>query len=98
MGDRQTESALVHGDRHRLEYELSNWVDISVWEILKPFETITLNVGDSLACNDGDSFVFADGVVVRITGNKLVGLSKGTTYVQKKIGNTNILSYKVVVE
>lgn len=61
-------------------------------------ETIMLHVGESLECENGNSFVFADGVVARITGNKLVGLSKGTTYVQKKISNTNILSYKVVVE
>ena len=61
-------------------------------------ETITLHLGECLECEDGNSFVFADGVVVRITGNELVGLSKGTTCVQKKIGNTNILSYKVVVE
>ena len=61
-------------------------------------ETITLNGGDSLACEDGDSFVFADGVVARITGKELVGLSKGTTYVQKQMSNTHVLSYKVIVE
>lgn len=61
-------------------------------------ETIMLHVGESLECEEGDSFVFADRVVAGIIGNELVGLSKGTTYVQKKISNTNILSYKVVVE
>ncbi len=61
-------------------------------------EIITLHVGESLECEEGDSFVFADRVVAGIIGNELVGLSKGTTYVQKKISNTNILSYKVVVE
>ena len=61
-------------------------------------ETIMLHVGESLECEEGDSFVFADRVVAGIIGNELVGLSKGTTYVQKIISNTNILSYKVVVE
>ncbi len=55
--------------------------------------------GEPLVCEGGDSFVFADGVMVAIQENKLVGLFAGVTYIQKHIAASNrIVSYKVVVE
>lgn len=45
------------------------------------------------------SFLFADGEVVSIEDNKLLGISPGTTYVQKQSAATNrIYAYKVIVE
>ena len=62
-------------------------------------ETLTLRVGGTLTCQEGDSFLFADGVKVAIQDGNLVGLSAGETYIQKLIAPTNtILSYKVIVE
>lgn len=63
-------------------------------------ETLHLKVnGAPLTCEGDDAFVFADGVVVAIQENKLVGLIAGTTYIQKRIAATNtILAYKVIVE
>ena len=62
-------------------------------------ETLHLRVNGMLTCEDGDSFVFADGVTVAIQDNRLVGLAAGVTYVQKRIvANNTICSYKVVVE
>ena len=63
-------------------------------------ETLTLQVnGAPLACEDDDSFIFADGVVATIQDNKLMGLLAGETYIQKYIAaSKSILSYKVVVE
>ena len=62
-------------------------------------EVIRLKVNESLTCAEGDSFVFADGVVVSIEDNKLLGISPGTTYVQKQSATTNrIYAYKVIVD
>ena len=62
-------------------------------------ETITLKVGESKECGDGDSFVFADGVVVGIDDKRLVGMAVGVTYVLKhNVNGNNIVAYKVVVE
>ena len=62
-------------------------------------ETLRLRVGESLTCQEGDSFLFADGVKVAIQDGNLVALSAGETYIQKLIAPTNtILSYKVIVE
>ena len=63
-------------------------------------EMVRLKVGgEPLSCCEGDSFVFADGVMVTIQENKLVGLFAGVTYIQKHIAASNrIVSYKVVVE
>lgn len=62
-------------------------------------ETLHLQVNETLTCEDGDSFVFADGVTAAIHDNKLVGLAVGVTYVQKYIaGSDAIFSYKVIVE
>ena len=70
-----------------------------VYYRLQP-EVIHLHVGGELmACDGGDSFVFADGVTVSIVECKLKGLTKGTTYVQKHIVEIdNVVSYKLVVE
>lgn len=55
--------------------------------------------GEPLACENGDSFVFADGVVARVVEGGLQGVTKGKTYIQKHIADTNcIVSYQVVVE
>ena len=62
-------------------------------------ETLRLQVKGTLTCEDGDSFVFADGVIVSIQDNKLVGFAVGETYIQKHIAASNaILSYRVIVE
>ena len=62
-------------------------------------ETLRLQVNGTLTCEDGDSFVFADGVTVAIQDNILVGLTTGVTYVQKHVAASNAtFSYKVVVE
>ena len=70
-----------------------------VYYRLQP-EVLHLQVGNEpLACENGDSFVFADGVVARIAEGKLQGVAKGTTYVQKHIAETDcIVAYKVLVE
>lgn len=63
-------------------------------------EMVRLKVGgEPLSCGEGDSFVFADGVIAAIEDNKLKGVAKGTTYIQKyDVATKKILSYKVVVE
>lgn len=62
-------------------------------------ESLHLQLNGKLACEDGDSFVFADGVTAAIHDNKLVGLAVGVTYIQKYIaGSDAVCSYKVVVE
>lgn len=62
-------------------------------------EVIHLCINDSLTCTNGESFIFADGVVVRIDDNKLYGLRKGTTYIQKLLAGTNLIySYKIIIE
>ena len=63
-------------------------------------EVLHLKVGGGpLVCENGDSFVFADGIYVRIVQGGLQGVTKGTTYVHKYIAETNQkIAYKVVVE
>lgn len=62
-------------------------------------EVIRMKVNESLSCGEGDSWVFADEVLVRKNGNYLVALSKGTTYVQELIGATDmIVAFKVIIE
>ena len=61
-------------------------------------ETLNLQVNGTLTCQEGDLFIFADGVKVAIQDNKLVGLSSGETYIQKYIATSKrIVSYKVIV-
>ena len=62
-------------------------------------ETLRLQVNGTLTCEDGDSFVFADGITVAIQDKKLVGLATGVTYIQKYVADCDaIFSYKVIVE
>ena len=63
-------------------------------------DTIQLKVGESMQCNNGDSFIFADGVTAKIAvDGALEGVLPGTTYVEKLIAETNsIFAYKVIVE
>ena len=62
-------------------------------------DIIYLKVNESMACDDGDSWLFADTVFASIIENNLVALAKGTTYIQKFIGSTNtIIAYKVIIE
>ena len=61
-------------------------------------ETMNLQVNGTLTCEEGNSFVFADGVRAAIQDNKLVGLSVGETYIQKDIAvSSRIVSYKLIV-
>lgn len=61
-------------------------------------ETLHLQVNGTLECEEGDSFVFADGVIANIQDNKLIGLAPGETYIQKYIADSKcIVAYKVVV-
>ena len=70
-----------------------------VYYRLQP-EVLHLQVGsEPLVCENGDSFVFADGVVACIIEGGLQGTSKGTTYIQKRMAETNCtVVYKVIVE
>lgn len=70
-----------------------------VYYRLQP-EVIRLKLGDSpLTFSNGDYFVFADGVVVRITEEGLQGVAMGTTYVQMNNAESDcIIAYKVIVE
>lgn len=63
-------------------------------------ETLRLQVSGELTCEEeGDTFIFADGVIAAIQNNKLVGLATGMTYIQKRIAASNLInSYKVIVE
>ncbi len=48
---------------------------------------------------EGDSIVFADGVIVKAEGNKLHGLIQGSTYILvRKASDNKISAYKVTVE
>ena len=47
---------------------------------------------------EGDSIVFADGVIVKAEGNKLRGLVKGSTYILVRAASDDkVLAYKVTV-
>lgn len=63
-------------------------------------ESLRLRVnGAPMTCEDGDMFVFADGVMATIQNNNLHGLMAGTTYIQKYISAKDvILSYKIIIE
>lgn len=62
-------------------------------------ETLRVPINGTIACEEGESFVFADGVIASIKDNRLVGLAAGVTYVQKYIASCDaIFSYKVMVE
>lgn len=62
-------------------------------------EILLIKVNEYILCKDGDFFVFADGVTATIENNKLIGLSIGTTYVEKFSAETGLIyAYKVIVE
>lgn len=64
---------------------------------LKP-EVVSLKVGEGLA-SSGDTYVFADGAVVRIENGLLIGLARGESYILKMDSATQMIwAYKVVVE
>ena len=70
-----------------------------VYYRLQP-EVLHLQVGgEPLAYENGDSFVFADGVAARIVEGGLQGVTKGSTYVQMHIAETDcIVAFKVLIE
>ena len=70
-----------------------------VYYRLQP-EVLHLQVGgEPLVYENGDSFVFADGVVARIVEGGLQGVIKGSAYVQIHIAETDcIVAYKVLIE
>lgn len=69
-----------------------------VYYRLQP-EVIHLQAGESVSCAEGESFVFAEGVIATIINGRLVGITKGTTYIQKHIYTINkTVSYMVLVE
>lgn len=62
-------------------------------------EVIHLNLNEVILCDNDDSFIFSDGVIVGTEKNKLYGISKGTTYILKEIAETNMIyAYKVIIE
>lgn len=70
-----------------------------VYYRLQP-EVLHLQVGsEPLACENGDSFVFADGIIANIVNGRLQAVSVGTTYILKYYAETKlIMAYKVIVE
>ena len=63
-------------------------------------ETINLRVSTSpFSCQDGETIIFADGVLVQIVDNKLIGLAPGISYILKFQPLTNTIgAYKVIIE
>ena len=62
-------------------------------------EIIYVQNGSYVECCEGETYVFADDVKVRIEENKLYGISEGATYVIKYNATLNITyAYMVVVE
>ncbi len=62
-------------------------------------EPIYIAQGHYWECPLGNSFVFADGVVVRIENGMLYGVSQGTTYIQMfETSSGLVFAYKVVVQ
>ena len=97
------------GYNHRYNWYVTGLTDnaLEVMTKMGPFtyyrlqpEVLKLQAGGTpLSCEGGGSFIFADGVLVRIEDNKLYGISPGTTYIQKQIVDANLIyAYKVVVE
>ena len=63
-------------------------------------EVLTIQAGGTpIACEGGDSFIFADGVIAEVQDNKLYGITPGVTYILKYNARTEeINAYKLVVE
>ena len=61
-------------------------------------ETIHVPLSDTYEFTESDSVFFADEVVVKGEGNKLIAIAKGRTYILVKSESTaEILAYKVIV-
>ena len=61
-------------------------------------EIINIPNGSYMECGEGETFVFADDVKVRVEDNKLYGIAEGTTYILKYIKASNLTcAFKVVV-
>ena len=96
------------GYNHRYNWYIMGLSDnaLEVMTKMGPFtyyklqqEIIRLRINESFVCEDGESFVFADGVVAKIEDGKLMGILPGTTYVEKLVFATNTIhAYKVIVE
>ena len=108
MGAMLTLQSNGYGYRRRYNWFVTGLTEnaLAVMTQMGPFtyyklqpETLSLHVNEELTCENDDSFIFADGVVVTINENKLVGRIVGVTYIQKYISASNsILSYKVIVD
>ena len=109
MGSMLTLQSNGFGYKHRYNWLVKgltgNALDVMtkmgrfVYYRLQP-EVLHLQVGgEPLVYENGDSFVFADGVAARIVEGGLQGVTKGSTYVQMHIAETDcIVAYKVLIE
>lgn len=109
MGSMLTLQSNGFGYKHRYNWFVKgltgNALDVMtkmgrfVYYRLQP-EVLHLQVGgEPLVYENGDSFVFADGVAARIVEGGLQGVTKGSTYVQMHIAETDcIVAYKVLIE
>ena len=109
MGSMLTLQSNGFGYKHRYNWFVKgltgNALDVMtkmgrfVYYRLQP-EVLHLQVGgDPLVYENGDSFVFADGVAARIVEGGLQGVTKGSTYVQMHIAETDcIVAFKVLIE
>ena len=109
MGSMLTLQSNGFGYKHRYNWFVKgltgNALDVMtkmgrfVYYRLQP-EVMHLQVGgEPLVYENGDSFVFADGVAARIVEGGLQGVTKGSTYVQMHIAETDcIVAYKVLIE
>lgn len=63
-------------------------------------EVYSLKIGEeSYICEDGDYYIFTDGVKVLDNGGKLKGIGEGTSYILKYLADTGLIkAYKVIVE
>ena len=109
MGSMLTLQSNGFGYKHRYNWFVKgltgNALDVMtkmgrfVYYRLQP-EVLHLQVGgEPLVYENGDSFVFADGVAARIVEGGLQGVTKGSTYVQMHIAETDcIVAFKVLIE
>ena len=109
MGSMLTLQSNGFGYKHRYNWLVKgltgNALDVMtkmgrfVYYRLQP-EVLHLQVGgEPLVYENGDSFVFADGVAARIVEGGLQGVTKGSTYVQMHIAETDcIVAFKVLIE
>ena len=62
-------------------------------------EVVNVSLASPFLFADDDYVVFADEVIVKAQSNKLIGNSKGITYILVNIASRNeIVAYKVIVE